>query len=201
MSRVEERLRVLLEDAAPQTMALPVEAIERGARRRRRRTVTLTVFGAAAAVLVSAAGVFGLLTPSSAPVKTPPVGSPSSSTSAAPAGEYTHTAAWLAVGQQIRDARRANHGLTAVIPVQLSAPVDVTGPGAYVMEVGPVPATTKPGDVAMTLPPDMTSHFVVVGSPLHGLTFVHRAAGTFVQVHIHIGGFRSPYHHLTAWFQ
>jgi hypothetical protein len=115
--------------------------------------------------------------------------------------EYTQTAAWLAVGEQIRTARRANPGLSAAIPVQLSAPIDVTGPGNYTLETGPVPASTKPGDVAMTLPPDMDEHFTLEGSPLHGLTFVHRAGEVFVQVHLMVGQFRSPYHHLTAWFQ
>jgi hypothetical protein len=92
--------------------------------------------------------------------------------------------------------------MRAVIPVQLSAPIDVTGPGTYVIEAGPVPASTQRGDFGMTLPPDMGDHFLLLtGNPLQGMTFVHRASGTFVQVHLRVGQVFSPYHHLTAWFQ
>jgi hypothetical protein len=202
MNTVEDRLRALLEEAAPQVAGVTIQGIERGARRRHRRFTTALVVGAAATVLVVAAGIFGSLGTASPPTKAPPASPPSSSVSSdGSKGEYTQTAAWRDVGEQIRAARRANPRLTAVIPVQLSDPIDVTGPGIYVMEIGPVPAATQDGDIAMTLPPDMSDHFVLQGSPLHGLTFVHRASGTFVQVHLMIGQFRSPYHHLTAWFQ
>ncbi len=200
MSGVEERLRGLLEDTAPQMAPIPITAIERGASRRRRRRATLAIVGSAGAVVLAAAGIFVAGTTSSAPTR-PPVSRPSSTDTQQSAGEYTETAAWLAVGEQIRQARRADPGLQHVINVQLSAPVDVTKPGTYVMEIGPVPARTKPGDFGMTLPPDIGDHFDLQGSPLQGVTFVHRATGVFVQVHLRITLVRAPYHHLTAWFQ
>src|SRR4051794_15374894 len=122
MSAVEERLRALLQEAAPEMTAIPMRDIEHGARRRRRRSVTLAAVGPAGAVIVVAAGGFGFLTISSAPTQ-PPVSRPTSTDSRQPDGEYTRTDAWLAVGEQIRQARRDHPGLRHVIPVQLSAPV------------------------------------------------------------------------------
>jgi hypothetical protein len=166
-----------------------------------RARITASILLSAAAVCAVAVGVFGSLSSAPAPTQPSPASRPSPTDTHQAEGEYTQTAAWRAVGEQIRQARRADPGLTAVIPVLLSAPIDVTGPGTYTMEIGPVPATTKPGDVAMTLPPDIVDHFTLRGSPLRGITFVHRSTGTFVQVHLAIDNVRSPYHHLTAWFQ
>jgi hypothetical protein len=202
MSGVENRLRTILQEAAPQASAVSLAAIERGARRRQRRLAAGFVLSVSSGAIAVCFIVVGALRETTSHAQAPPINRPNDIvTQDKGRDEYTQTAAWRDVGRQITQARRADPGLTHAIPVQLSAPIAVTKPGTYLMETGPVPASTRPGDVSMTLPPDITDHFILVGSPLHGMTFVHRPSGLFAQVHLRVTEVKAPYYHLTAWFQ